>query len=215
MSTGNPYAAPAASSVYRVDVNVPPGASARAPVGPLLNRLRLVFGTAHVIVGAVAVGGMVAGAVARNMELLRNSSFGVWASLAFFFAWALVDILWVHRFWSWIPPEHRYTSMWPRYISPGTVCGLLFVPLFSFYWMIVLYLGYDEILDRLQVEVPCSRPPAKTLAILTILSFLVFWPAAPLVSYLLARRLEETANEIHWRRTATVARATASQVPIG
>lgn len=32
--------------------------------------------------------------------------------------------------------------------------------------------------------------------------FLVCWPAAPIVSYLLARRLEEMANEMHQKLAA-------------
>lgn len=215
MSTVNPYAAPETSFVYRTNVNVPPGAASRAPVGPLLNRLRLAFGTAHVVIGIVAFGGMLFGAIVQNMTLLRNSSFGIWVSLAFLFAWVLVDVFWTYRFWSWIPPEHRYTSLWRRYISPGAACGFLFLPLFSFYWMLVLYLGYDEIMERLRMEVPHSKPPAKTLAILTFVVFIVFWPAAPIVSYLLARRLEEMADEIHLRRTATLAGATIPQAPNG
>ena len=125
MPTAHPYAAPGSSFVYRTNVNVPPGATSRAPVGPLLNRLRLVFGTAHVVIGIVAFGGMVAGAIGGNMELLWNSSLGIWASLALFFAWALVDVLWVYRFWNWIPPQHRYTSLWRSYISPRVACGFL------------------------------------------------------------------------------------------
>ena len=89
------------------------------------------------------------------------------------------------------------------------------VPLFGVFWMLALYLGYDEIMERLRVEASCSKPPVKTLAIITVVVFLVFWPAAPIVSYLLARRLEEMAREIHLRRTATTAGATIPQAPNG
>jgi hypothetical protein len=213
MSTGNPYAAPQTPLVYRTNVNVPPGAASRAPLGPLLNRLRLGFGSAHVVLGSAAFGGAVAGLVSHDMELLRASALGMWASAGFFFAWVLVDVLWLYRFWSWIPPEHRYTSMWRSYISPAAACGFCFVPIFSIYWMLVLYLGYDDIMERLRVEVPCSKPPVKVLAIITIVVFFMFWPAAPIVSYLLCRRLEEMADEMHLWRMTSLAGVPAPRAP--
>lgn len=204
MSSVNPYAAPEATCVYRTNVNVPPHAASGAPVGPLLNRLRLAFGAGHVVTGMIALGGMLAGAIAHDMNVVLGSSLGLLASLALFFAWVVVDVIWVYRFWSWIPPRHRYTSLWRRYISPGAACAFMFVPFFNLYWMLVLYLGFDDIMERLRVEVPCSKPPVKMLALMTFIVFIVFWPAAPIVSYLLCRRLEEMAVEMH-ARTAAVA----------
>jgi hypothetical protein len=91
--------------------------------------------------------------------------------------------------------------MWKKYISPGTAIGFMFIPYFNIYWMFVIYLGIADIMERMRVQFPCSKGPAKTLAILALVIPLVFFPAAPFLQYMFARHVEEMAREMSARMT--------------
>ena len=65
--------------------------------------------------------------------------------------------------------------------------------------MFVVYLGIADVLERMRVQYPCSKGPAKTLAILALVIPLVFFPAGPILQYLFAKHVEEMAAEMQAR----------------
>ena len=89
--------------------------------------------------------------------------------------------------------------MWKKYISPGTAIGFMFIPYFNIYWMFVVHLGIADILERMRVQYPTSKPNPKTLAIMTVVIPLVFFPAGPILQYMFAKHVEEMAREMQAR----------------
>lgn len=54
-------------------------------------------------------------------------------------------------------------------------------------------------MERMRVQYPCSKGPAKTLAILALVIPMVFFPAGPLLQYMFAKHIEEMAAEMQAR----------------
>jgi hypothetical protein len=198
----NPYAPPAPAALYRQNVFVPHGAVAGPLVGPTLRKVKLALGIAQTL---AMVGGFVlfiAGAAMQNdvgqvLAVVGMCMLGLWYMLLF--GYAITNMIWLYQFWSWIPPDQRHTNMWKKYISPGTAVGFMFIPYFNIYWMFVVYLGLSDIMERMRVQFPSSKGPVKTLAILTLVIPMVFFPAGPFLQYMLAKHLEEMAREMHVR----------------
>jgi hypothetical protein len=188
--------------MYRQNVFVPYGATTKPLVGPTLRKVKLALGIAQLITlfGGLAL--VVSGAVLENdtgrvLAIIGMCVFGLLYLVLF--GYAIASGLWIHRFWSWIPPEQRYTNMWKKYISPGTAIGFMFIPYFNLYWMFVVFLGIADIMERLRVQYPTSKGSAKTLAILTVVIPLVFFPAGPFLHYFFAKHVEEMAREMQVR----------------
>ena len=196
----NPYAPPG-PQMYRQNVFVPPGAGAGAPVGPTLRKVKLATGIAQLVTMFAGIGLLIAGGMMGGdgdaFVVAGLALFGLW--YMFVFAYSIANVVWLYKFWSWIPPEQRHTSMWKKYISPGVAIGFMFIPYFNIYWMFVVYLGIADIMERMRVQYPCSKGPAKTLAILALVIPLVFFPAGPFLQYLFAKHVEEMAIEMHAR----------------
>jgi hypothetical protein len=188
--------------MYRQNVFVPHGASAGPLPAPALRKWKLAAGIGQIVtlligtvmfVAGMAIGDDGGGAVAAG----GMAFFGLFYLLLL--AYGIVNMVWIYKFWSWIPPEQRYTSMWKKYISPGTAVGFMFIPYFNIYWMFVINLGLADIMERLRVQYPSSKGPAKTLAILAIVVPMVFFPAGPFLQYMFAKHLEEMAAEMQAR----------------
>lgn len=198
----NPYAPPAAAPLYRANMFIPQGEVAGPVPQPTLRKAKLGIGIAQLVTGFFGLIGLVLGGIMSDGDsdvasvffVLGGISFGVWYLLIF--ATAIVNGLWIYRFWSWIPPEQRHTPMWKKYISPGSAVGFMFVPYFQFYWMFVVYLGIPDILERMRVQFPSSKGSAKNLGIGAAITPLVFFPAAPFVGYFFAKHVEEMAIEM-------------------
>lgn len=196
----NPYAPPG-PQMYRQNVFVPHGATAGPLVGPTLRKVKLAAGIGQIVTLLAGVGLLVTGgALGGDGDVFLVAGFaalGLWYMLLF--AYSIANVIWLYKFWSWIPPEQRHTSMWKKYISPGVALGFMFIPYFNIYWMFVVYLGIADIMERMRVQYPCSKGPAKTLAIVTLVVPLVFFPAAPFLQYMFAKHVEEMANEMQAR----------------
>lgn len=201
----NPYAAPAAGpALYRQNVFVPHGVTAGPLVGPTLRKVKLATGIGQSLALIVGLALLIAGAVMSGDDgsALAVAGMGVLGfCYLLIFVYAIVSAIWLYQFWSWIPPEHRHTSMWKKYISPGAAIGFMFIPYFNIYWMFVVYLGIADIMERLRVQYPSSKGPVKTLAILTLVIPMVFFPAGPFLQYVFAKHVEEMAKEMHARMT--------------
>ena len=188
--------------IYRQNVLVPGGASTGPLPGAGLRNTKLALGIAQVLTGTAAVGLVTAGAFvgADGGAMLMAVGGGVLLlCAALLLVWALLSLLWVHKFWSWLPPEQRHASLWKRYISPGEATFFMLIPYFGIFWMFVIYLGMADALERMRVEYPTARPPAKTLALLYVIGPLVFFPAAPLLEYFFCRHVEGMATDMQAR----------------
>jgi hypothetical protein len=194
----NPYPAP--PGMYRQNV-APYGATSGPLVGPTLRKVKLALGITHLATLMIGMTLFILGAILgeEGSPLMLTGSV-----VLIFFNFALIgymiaNMMWLHQFWSWIPPEQRHTSMWRKYISPGTAVGFMFIPYFNIYWMFVIYLGIADIMERLRVQYPCSKGPAKNIALIALIVPMVFFPAAPFVQYFFAKHVEEMAREMHAR----------------
>jgi hypothetical protein len=198
----SPYTAPL-PGMYRDNVLPPYGAVAGPLVNPLLRKVKLGLGVTQLVAFAIAIVAFVFAAVLGDESgplpaVIGAGFLGLWYLLLF--GSALANMIWLYQFWSWFPPEHRYTSMWRKYISPGAAVGLLLVPYFNLYWMFVVNLGIADVLERLRVQYPSSKAPAKNLAIAATVVPLIFFPAAPFIQYFFAKHVEDMALEMHTRR---------------
>jgi hypothetical protein len=204
-ANANPYAAPG-PAMYRQNVFVPHGVTAGPLVGPALRKVKLAAGIAQIVtmvagIVLVIVGSVMGGDEGGIFAGVGVGVFGLWYLLVL--AYGIVNLVWLHKFWSWIPPEQRYTGMWKKYISPGAAIGFMFVPYFNIYWMFVIYLGIADIMERLRVQYPSSKGPVKTLAIVTLVVPMVFFPAGPFLQYMFAKHVEEMAREMQARMLGT------------
>ena len=200
----NPYAPPGLQ-MYRQNVFVPHGVTAEPLLGPTLRKVKLAAGIAQVVTMIGGLGLLIAGSAMRGDEgevlaVIGIVMLGLWYMLLF--AYGIANAIWIYKFWSWIPPEQRHTSMWKKYISPGMAIGFMFIPYFNIYWMFVVYLGLADIMERMRVQYPCSKGPAKTLAILALVIPMVFFPAGPFLQYMFAKHIEEMAAEMQARMPA-------------
>lgn len=201
-----PY--PPSGSMYRQNVAVPYGASAAPLVGPGLRKAKLALGVAQIVallasVPLFVLGVMMAGEreeASGALFAVAAGSFGLWYLLLL--AYGILNAVWIYKFWSWIPPEQRYTSMWKKYISPGAAVGFLFIPYFNIYWMFVVYLGIPDIMERMRVQYPSSKGSAKTLALVALVVPMVFFPAGPFLQYMFAKHVEQMASEMQARMLA-------------
>jgi preprotein translocase subunit SecG len=204
----NPYAAPG-PAMYRQNVFVPPGTVSEPLVKPTLRKLKLAAGIGQIVTMVVGIVFFVVGAIMSSdgggdagqvFMILGAVTFGFWYLLVF--AAAIANMIWIYKFWSWIPPEQRHTNMWKKYISPGMAIVCMFIPYFNIYWMFVIYLGIADIMERLRVQYPSSKGPAKNLALVTLIVPIVFFPAGPFLQYMFAKHVEEMAAEMQARMPA-------------
>lgn len=211
-----PYAPPAQyppmtgygqSALYRQNVLVPPGSNAGPLVGTGLSTAKLVVGVVQLL-GLFATVIFIGAAILISPEGRPDGTLmglGVAAMVLWYLAliaFGILNLVWLYKFWSWIPPEQRYTPIWKKYISPGMAIGFSFIPYFNIYWMFVLYLGIADILERMRVMYPVSKGPAKNLALLRLIGGLVFFPALPILDYLFGRHVQAMAAEMHARMHA-------------
>jgi hypothetical protein len=203
----NPYAPPG-PAMYRQNVFVPHGVTAGPLVGSTLRKVKLALGIAQVVTLIAGIVLLVVGATMGDDDgsvvmAVGMGVFGLWYLLLL--GYGITNMIWVYQFWSWIPPEQRHTSMWKKYISPGAAIGFMFIPYFNIYWMFVVYLGIADIMERLRVQYPTSKGPAKTLAIVALVVPMVFFPAGPFLQYFFAKHVEEMAAEMQARMNGAVA----------
>jgi hypothetical protein len=190
--------------MYRQNLFVPYGARSGPLVSSAFRKVKLATGIAQLLSLGAAILFIVIAAVTDDGDgsgkvpaLMGGGFFGLWYLLLF--TYAIANMIWLYQFWSWIPPEQRYSSMWKKYISPATAIGFMFIPYFNLYWMFVIYLGIADIMERMRVQFPTSKGPAKNMALLTTIVPMVFFPAGPFLQYFFAKHVEEMASEMQAR----------------
>jgi len=222
---GQPYASPAAhpyappggavtpymhpqgaAPLYRQNVFVPEGARMAPLLGPGLRKSKLVLGILQVLCMLGGVLFFILGAVMSDggdggpFMAVGGILFGLWYMLLI--AYGIVGMVWTYKFWSWIPPQQRHTNLWKKYISPGQALGFMFIPYFNIYWMFVVYLGIADILERMRVEYPTDKGPAKTLALMRLIVPFVFFPAGPFLDFYFDRHVEGMAADMQRQMAA-------------
>ena len=189
-----------AQPLYRQNLFVPPGASTSRLLGPGLRKAKLALGIVQVFCLFVGTALLATGLALGNrdagepMAIAGGVLLGLW--YMGLFAYGIIGMVWTYKFWSWIPPEQRHTKLWKKYISPAQAVGFLFLPYFNIYWMFVVYLGIADIVERMRVAYPTSKPPAKNVALVRLIVPLVFFPAAPFVDYFFDKHVEGMAHDM-------------------
>lgn len=193
----NPYTPPGAA--HDLNIAVPAGARRGALPSRSLLVAKVVLGSAamaSISVAAILIGvGVVLGPQAGKSLLDLGLGLAVLGEL-FATPWLIAWLVAIYRFWSWFPPEHRYTSLWRRYISPAAAAWFMLVPFFGLFWMFVIYLGMGEVLSRLRNTYPTKKAPSSGLALATLLIGFVFTPAFPILDFLFDRQTDGLAREI-------------------
>lgn len=200
-----PYPHPAGAPLYRQNFFVPPGASTSPLLGPGLRKTKLALGIGQTLTLVAAAALMGAGFLLGHRDgealvIAGGAAFGLWYLLMI--AYGIVGMVWTYKFWSWIPPEQRHTSLWKKYISPGQALGFMFIPYFNIYWMFVVLLGIADILERMRVAYPTDKAPAKNLAMARLIIAFLFFPAAPYVDYFFDKHVEGMAADMQARMHA-------------
>lgn len=132
-----------------------------------------------------------------QQELVLAASGMILVAVLMIYAQIGAGMWWVHRLWSWLPPEQRYTRHWKSWISPGTAVGFLFIPYFHYYWMFVINCGICDALDRLRVAYPTKHAAPKGLAIAAgICQFVIPLPVGSLLWLLFVRRVDAMTREM-------------------
>jgi len=205
MQYGQPYAQQSyppqqGTPLYRQNFFVPPGARTGPVPGPGLRITKLLLGIGQLGLMLLAMM-LLAGAMIVHSRGDREAlsiaaflSFTIWELVII--AYAIVNAVWIYKMWSWIPPEQRHTNLWKKYISPGQALGFMFIPYFNIYWMFVVYLGLGDIFERLRVTYPTQIESPKNLGLAMLICSFVFFPAAPILYFLFAKRCETLALEI-------------------
>lgn len=158
---------------YRVDPR-----SAAFP--PLASTWRVVFLVTVVlsVLGFVAAVGLWTAAIASNPQRPDDALMGIGAAafvvtVLFVYVHAFIGIAWVHKAWSWLPWDQRYSRSWKSWITPAQAALFLLIPYFQYYWMFVVNPGLCDALDRLRVRFPTREPAPKTLAIVACVTQIV------------------------------------------
>jgi hypothetical protein len=195
---------PYQQALYRANQNVfvPYGAKAGPLPKPFLKSLKLGLGIFQLV--ALLTGGVVLAAAStmsddrgEPLAIAGMGILGLWYLCLF--AYSMLQLWWSYSFWSWVPPEQRWTSMWKKYISPGMFIGLMFVPYFNIYWLFVTHLGIADVLERMRVQYPTNKEPAKSKALLALIGSMLLFPLAPIFQYVFQRHVESMATDMAQR----------------
>ena|ERR1019366_6002732 len=90
----------------------------------------------------------------------------------FIIAALVAAMVWLHKAWSSVPEQMRYTDA-GRWITPGQAVGYNFIPFYNLYWVFVSNLGLCEAINRtLAAQGKQPRAP-KGLAIAACVSQLI------------------------------------------
>lgn len=206
-----PHQAPPhqAAALYRVNVFVPPHARGGDVPSPTTRKIKLACGIAQLVMLLFAVMGIAMAAILGDDD--GGQAFAIMSVLAFcgwylaLIGYQISNVVWVYKFWSWIPPEQRWTNLWKKYTSPGQAAGFMFIPYFNIYWLFVVYLGICDVFERLRVAYPTDKKSPKDFAVAMLIVSFLFFPAAPFMHYVFAKKCEDLAHDIQARMGPRVA----------
>ena len=184
---------------YRQNVFVPDGASAGPLPDPRIRKWRLALGITRFVFAMVSTGIVIASAVRHDVTIAYAFFAVIAPAYVAAIAETLLGLIWLYRMWAWIPPAERHTKLWRRYISPSAAVGMMFIPYFSIFWMFVVYLGMVDVFERLESSFPTKQESPRRLAMVALIGSMVFFPAAPILHYLLDTRVESLAAAMQSR----------------
>ncbi len=200
-----PYAAPYAHQQapgYRANVFAPPHARGGPVPSPTIKKIKLACGITQVVtmlftILFFVIAGIVGGNDAGPFIAIGFLFFMLWEFAMI--GYSITNMIWIYKFWTWIPPEQRWGNLWKKYTSPGQAVGFMFIPYFNIYWMFVIYFGICDVFERMRVSYPTDKKSPKDFAIMMLIVSMLFFPAAPFMYYLFAKKCEEIAHDMQAR----------------
>jgi hypothetical protein len=188
-----------------------------AGFAPLGGAIRWVFAVIVALMGlgfGVAVVGLTLAVLSSERSprhqpddtLMILGMAGMGFVILLLYAQIAAGLVWVHKAWSWLPMEQRYTRHWKSWIAPSQASLMLLIPYFHYYWMFVVNCGLCDALDRLRVSHPTRRAAPKGLAIAACICQLVVpFPVGSILWLLFMSRIEQMTREMsagvpagHW-----------------
>jgi hypothetical protein len=112
------------------------------------------------------------------------------------FTQLVLGVVWLHKAWSWLPLDQRWTRQWKSWITPEQAAGYMLIPYFHYYWMFVVNLGMCDALERLRVLYPTRQGAPKDIVLIACITQIVFWPVAPIFWLVYMKRVEEMSREM-------------------
>lgn len=135
--------------------------------------------------------------------LLGSSMVAVMVAVFLLYGQIAAGLVWLHRAWSWLPWDQRYTRHWRGWITPGQAAWFMLIPYFHYYWMFVANTALCDAFDRLRVNYPTRRPAPKNIAIAACISqFVLPVPVGSILWWLYMSRIEEMSREMSAAATA-------------
>lgn len=108
-----------------------------------------------------------------------------------------LGVAWMHRAWSWLPPEERWSRHWRSWITPGTASLFLLVPYFHYYWMFVINTALCDALDRVRARFPIrAAAPRGVVLAAEICQFIIPLPVAAILWLVYITRVERMMAEL-------------------
>jgi hypothetical protein len=190
-----------------------PAAPYRAPVpgaafNPIRSTTRWIFGVivglmgffffTSIITFTVAVIGAEHQPRHEPDSTLMGIGIGAFVAIVLLlYAQVAAGLVWVHKAWSWLPPDQRYTRHWKGWIVPSNAALMLLIPYFHYYWMFVVNCGLCDALDRLRVSYPTREAAPKNLAIMACICQLVVpVPVGGIMWLVFMRKIERMTQEM-------------------
>jgi hypothetical protein len=170
------------------------------PLGSGLRWLSTAFVVLAVFMFVGAIAGMIVIAASTTsspseLEMLWMVALGF--AYLFFIGHLVIGPIWMHRAWSWLPPDQRYTKHWKSWIEPPQAAWFLVIPYFQYYWMFVISCGLCDALDRLRERYPTTDLAPKTLAITAgVCTLLIPMPVGALLWILYMAKVEAMTEEM-------------------
>lgn len=175
-----------------------------AAFGPIPGGLRVAYLCVAIGMGvafaltvaslAVAIAGADRHRPPSALLITGVSSYGLLCLLLL--AQLVLGVFWVHKAWSWLPMDQRWTRQWKSWISPDQAAGYMLIPYFHYYWMFVVNLGLCDALERLRVAYPTQTTAPKDLALIACIMQIVCWPLAPIFWLAFTWRVEQMSREM-------------------
>ena len=108
-----------------------------------------------------------------------------------------LGIAWLHRAWSWLPQEERWSRHWRSWITPNVASLFLLVPYFHYYWMFVINTALCDALDRMRARFPTRAvAPRQVVLGAEICQFIIPIPVGAILWLVYMSKIEKMMAEL-------------------
>jgi hypothetical protein len=133
-------------------------------------------------------------------DLLGAGALALGGTVLLVYVQAAIGVAWMHKAWSWLPPQERYARHWRTWITPAQAAFFLLIPYFQYYWMFVVNCGLCDSFDRLRVRYGTREPAPKTLAIAaSVFQIVLPVPVAAICWLIFMSKIERMSLEMTGR----------------